>query len=1195
MDTATESPVLDKTPDKMSSECNSPPAFARLPDEIIQQILQLTDPNSFASLILLNSTWRRVSQQAHLYAHHLSRCPSYLANHGASIAASAKDEDLPKLRRLFAQEVKRNLFEAYLRPNTITIKLVSNSISSSSVPGGEGMQFSPSPRGHHLLAYNSSRIYVIDVRGSELVVKRELKILRRPVSTCILDDGTLLAVLSSDMQVELYDLTEHPPKRTQTLILDHTPRAIALSPCGSVLAAAYEGGIEVSSLRSNSISTERRAVKCDGVDSLAFSLDGTQLLGTTTLAQPPNTVVLTAPYYDPGADMGEDSISALWTTSILFPNSSRDCSHAVLLQESMSQEASWTITYDKSFETFRAVRIDDLRNGTTYFTGPIPQSSSQSTLLPCTLPAATYCGDLVSAGFEGKDVWLYGIPEDLEAVLEAVPASSDPAGSGSGLNRRNSAPSARSSPRMQESGAARVPQWQILCDRNRNTFVAGRKVVELTGVSTLKWIAGHGKSSLQERLIVAARGIQPPKPITEEDGIDFVDGGRITILDFDYSVENGKNVDITIEVGTKQPEILEEEHRDIATEVAIVRRRTVAQRGGRSGVMRSTTLAARQAETLMRPAVPPLPGRDDDDDDDPLIPRRMTGLRTESQTATDEVLEEPSLEDVQEALDAPYAHASPRSAPTLRRAATAAAVNRRLHPSAATGGRIQYRRADGRAEHPHESDADNWVPPPPPYAKEDPGDLPAFLRHAAIPGVTADSAPSAPPSAPPMVARPAPQLPSSSTARPELPRINTSTNRGGTRSSASGSRAPHQRIASDSTNRERLRPGSLERPASNPTSQSTDFRGQIGRSSDERAYEASPVMMPSQPAQRPYSQQYTGSSSERRVYTSPQTASTSTPSSGSQHTPYSAATGSSGGSARPHPLQVSIPAPQRASHGGPGNQYGSSPVVGQVPNAQTWPRVLQPNQSASAGPTSFPQSAPAANVNNAERIAASLQPAPLPRQLMSVHRHQDSDPPRRASGSFQLPRVPVGRNANRDRARSIPMRGQQQHAPPAPDEPLIISTPKGVSGSFDPPSHGRSHSSASEPIIHAPVPRHPRPTPGSGPLRPTAERLETIYSTNNGQARHGQPLTVPPPPPAPPSQLTSASLRHHTSLSRRQSRARRSAAKNVQDAKKLGWTGRRKKKQKKEFDAASNAWTDVTWASTAFRDGQSKEKKCVIM
>ena len=280
--------------------------------------------------------------------------------------------------------------------------------------------------------------------------------MRRPAATFIKDDGSLLAVLLTDMQVDLYDLTVTPPRRTQTLILDHSPRAIAISPDGSVLAAAYEGGIEVSSLNPGALPTERRAVKCDGVDALAFSFDGTQILGTTSHSGQPSTVILTAPYYDPGSHNPDESISALWTTSILFPNTSRDCSHAVLLQNSSREEASWTFTFDRSFETFRAVRIDDLRNGTTYFTGPVPQSDSQAKFLPSTLPAASYHGELVSAGFQGKDIWVYGVPEDLDAVPDPATSSAEGSVGPDGLYRRNSS-------RTQEPPAGTiVPKWQVL-------------------------------------------------------------------------------------------------------------------------------------------------------------------------------------------------------------------------------------------------------------------------------------------------------------------------------------------------------------------------------------------------------------------------------------------------------------------------------------------------------------------------------------------------------------------------------------------------------------------------------------------------------------------------------------------------------------------------------------------------------------
>ncbi len=1073
-------------------------------------------------------------------------------------------------------------------------------------------------------------------------MKRELKILRRPASTCILDDGSLLAVLSSDMQVDLYDLNQSPPRRKQCLILDNPPRAIALSPCGSVLAAAYESGIEVSSVSPGALPSDRRSVKCDGVDSLAFSFDGTQLLGTTTNSQQPNTVILTAPYYDPGAQTPGDNISAMWTTSILFPNSSRDCSHAVLLQESSSVEAAWTFTYDRSFETFRAVRIDDLRNGTTYFTGPIPAANSPVPLLPCTLPAASYCGDLVSAGFEGRDVWLYGIPEDLEAVPENSVAISDVPTQNHGLHRRNSGLSVRSPSRPHDSDHGRVPQWQLLCDKYRNTFISGHKIAALDNVNTVKWVSGFGAHSSQERLIIAARGVMPGKPITEEDGIDFIDGGRITILDFDYGVQDGSHEDITIDVGTREPEILEEESRDLDAEVAIVRRRTVA-RSRRGGPMRSATTATHQVDHLLvaPPPVPNLPASED-----PLVPRLMPTARNASQLQHEEV-EDVSLEEAQEALDAPYVHASPRSGPILRRAATAAAVNRRRNPEMPVAGRVEYRRADGRAEHPHESDADNWVPPPPPYTKEvDPNDLPSFLKHTTIPGVSVGQPFGRPPSQSGQTA-----LPTPTSSRPELPRLQTSSPRGLQNRTSWSSYRPHLRMTSDSVSITRPATSGLE--AGRPVSSLSTHRGSSsGRQEDEEdIYDATP---PSSPrfAARPHC---AGQSSERP---SPQQAYTGGVSSATDYTP------ASSGSYRTvdEPIQGSAHANGSAqslsSLDGTilrrnDEQAGMNPSIRRLSNAQTWPRAPPP-QGFEALPflspmDGFPRSAPVRDMNNDELMAASFPPPPRPDQLASLHNRQDSNTPRRASGIFQSPlRRPGQDRASFRHSVAVPGLGPVPRTP-EPDQPLIISTPRGVSGAFDSPGQPGSHGSGygygysygygygnnygngnndnrTAPVLHAPVPVHPRPsTAASAILRPPVDRLEAIYG---GGAAIAPPNALPPPPPhpgtAPPpppptppetttSQLTVSALRHHTSLSRRQSRARRSAAKNILDAKMRGWTGRSKRNAKANPNPNPNGdgtrrrgedeagWTDVTWPAgggaptSGGGGGPRREKKCAVM
>ncbi|KAI1760381.1 hypothetical protein GGR53DRAFT_526210 [Hypoxylon sp. FL1150] len=1193
--TVDEKPItVDEKPTTVSVK-HASSAFHKLPDEIIEQILQLTDPDSFASLVLLNSKWRRISQQAHLYAHHLSRCESYAASNNTVPVPTQDGDNLPELRRLFAREIKRNLFEAYLRPKTTTIKLISNCIGSSSAPGGEGMQFSPSPRGHQLLAYNSSRIFVLDVREPTLAVKREFKILRRPAAACILDDGSLLAVLSTDMQIDLYDLNQVPPRRMRSLILDHAPRAIALSPCGSVLAAAYEGGIEVSSISPNALPTDRRAVKCDGVDSLAFSFDGTQLLGTTTTSYTPNTVILTAPYYDPGAQMSEESssVSSLWTTSILFPNTSRDCSHAVLLQESSSMEATWTFTYDRSFETFRAVRIDDLRNGTTYFTGPVPSTSSPGPLLPCTLPAANCQGDLVSAGFEGNDVWLYGVPEDLEAVPEAIhTAASDPNGPPS-LQRMNSGVSVRS-PRVQEANGARVPQWQILCDKLRNNFVSGRKITQMTGVNMVKWVSEFGDTSFEERLVVAARGVMPPKLVTEEDGIDFVDGGRITLLDFNYSPDDGDEEEITIEVGTNEAEVLEEEHRDIDTEVAIVRRRTVAQqRGNRNSMMLPTATSSRQVDALLRPSTSYT-----EDMDDPLVPRPMATARRGSLAAALNAVEDVSLEEAQEALDAPYAHANPRSQTTLRRAATAAAVNRQRNPRPATAGPVEYRRADGRAEHPHESDADNWVPPPPPYTKEDPGDLPAFLRHSAVPGAgTALSNADATPPVPPLPSfitpvSPMPTIPplprttsGSSSGRPELPRLQTSPLQERTSRMSWNPSGPRHRAMSSSTSI--IRSAAPFANYSHRPMSSQSFRRDsrsLYNYDDDDIYDVSPVGTPSRATSSHVSQgpAVSDGTPERP---SPNQLSTGAQTSATEYTPASSQPHPAVGESRPssthpHPSNFATPSPMANVSRWDDGQSGPSPVVGRMPNARTWPRAPPISDATSlAALSGYPRTAPATHQNNNDIIAASLPPAPHPDQLARLHSRQDSaGAPRPASGSFQFPRVPVGsRNGQPRDSRRYSAIPEAQAPAPVPDQPLIISTPIGVSGAFDAPNQLDARRQPAEPVLHAPVPRHPRPISGANLLRPMVERLETISSVGE---------QVLPGPPS--SQLTSASLRHHTSLNRRQSRARRGALKNIRDAKARGWMGKRNKKKKDE------TWTDVSWAEAAQRP-QPKDKKCVVM
>ena len=644
------------------------------------------------------------------------------------------------MKRRFAQEIKRNLFEAYLQPKRITVNLVSTTTSSSAAyPGGEAFDFSFSPSGHWTLALSSSRIYVLDTASSNISVQRELKVLRRPVAATILDDGSTLVVLSSDHQVNVYDLADQKTKHVRSISLDNSPHAIALTPKGEVLAAAFQGGVELHSLAPNASELDRRTVKCDRVDALTFSSDGTILLGTTRSSRNPNTVILTAPYYtEDNQELPEsDQISHIWTSQIIFPNSSRDCSNTALLSNRSDGDANWTFTFDRVFESFRAVRTDDLRNGTTYFTGPKrprrPESvQPKKTLTPCTLPAPSHCGDLVAAGFLGKDIWLYGVPEGLD--IPTISQTDDPNSNSSGPSTPASAPRspATSYTRGEAAELKALPKWQVLVDKYRNVFAKGRRVTEIPGATALCWVDQHqqyNSYSVRERLIVAAPGGISVDSELDQNGLASVDGGRLIILDFDLMPENGEACEVTYEVGNAVPELLEEERVDLDTEVELARRRT------RKEARPVSTVVDALASTSSIPPLPPtanaIANMNAASRPEPATQPAL-GVNRESIAPS----ESPglSLEEASQVFDRPYSHTQPRSRTSLYRSATAVAANRERNPPRIVNeATVVYRRPDGRGELPHESDADNWVPPPPPYAPKADIPLPEHLQRSIMP------------------------------------------------------------------------------------------------------------------------------------------------------------------------------------------------------------------------------------------------------------------------------------------------------------------------------------------------------------------------------------------------------------------------------------------------------------------------------
>ncbi|KAI9816723.1 MAG: hypothetical protein M1832_005012 [Thelocarpon impressellum] len=716
---------------------NKSSAFERLPVEIIEQVLYDADVSSFASLLMVNRDWHRAAQSAHLYAHQLSRCPSYALSNSV-IPGPFQETDLPRLRRRFEAELRRNLFDAYLRPRETVIKVVSDSANSyASFPGGEAFRFSFSPSGRFVLAFGSCRIYILDVSTPTPSVTRELKVLRRPVSIDILDDGSKLAVLSSDHQVNIYDLRGRGVRLLRSVPLDNPPRSIVLSPGGSVLAAAYDGGIEVYSLAEQALPTDRRSVKCNTVDALSFSSDGTLLIGTTLQNAIPNTVTLFAPYQNEGEREVPVSelLSQMWTTQILFPNASRACSHSTLLPHRVDGEMSWIFTYDTTLETFRVVRLEDLRSGEQHFTGPTT-CAKLSPALSKSLPAASPSGELVAVGFAGQQVWLFGVPEDLGRATDPFLVTGFIGNSGTWIPNSTYPSNAHdtSRPPMPGSTGSGIgpgtvsPNLQGPRSVSHHRSMPGYNIGTVEGMTALRWLrATDGAQGRADRLVVVAPGGVDGGGIGgEAEAVEAIDGGRIVVFDFERGARDGKRSEITVEVGEGEAELLEEETREMDVEVALVRQRTVVQRSGALGGPPRPSLSRAATFDSIETLSAPVQAR--------RYPGPATSEAARRSHAAFPVIEDGlSLEEVQEAYDGPYSHTNPRSRTTLHRAATAAATSVRSGPRALATQASGVPSHFTRRQVPHESDADNWVPPPPPYQADADAPLPEHLRATLLP------------------------------------------------------------------------------------------------------------------------------------------------------------------------------------------------------------------------------------------------------------------------------------------------------------------------------------------------------------------------------------------------------------------------------------------------------------------------------
>ncbi len=147
---------------------------------------------------------------------------------------------------------------------------------------------------------------------------------------------------------------------------------------------------------------------------------------------------------------------------------------------------------------------------------------------------------------------------------------------------------------------------------------------------------------------------------------------------------------------------------------------------------------------------------------------------------------------------------------------------------------------------------------------------------------------------------------------------------------------------------------------------------------------------------------------------------------------------------RPPTLDLQIPSPGLGTMPIVASS-ADSPQVRRLSNANTWPTVPNPHAAATTVPAGYPYSAPPTNIRADEFNTRRYPPQANSAQLANLQVRQPDEAPRRFSGGFHVPRVPVGSRTGEEfvnrRSQQRPLSQQQQqqqhpeHSAPAQVQP----------------------------------------------------------------------------------------------------------------------------------------------------------------
>lgn len=529
------------------------------------------------------------------------------------------------------------------RPRIHIIKLVSNvATASAGFPTGEAFGFSISPGGRRIAAFNSSRLYVLQTNALPVGISQDFALKRRPLAVELIDEGNAMAVLADDHTVNVYALGLHL-KRTRTIKLDFPSTCIALAPTGGLLAAAYEGGVEIFSLAPDALPTDRRAVRSIKMDRLCFSDDGSTLLGTTTRINVASTVVVQVPVFPslPNGMPTHEELKEAWCSELLHPENIRNSSHATFMREERKTCNERLFAWNGLEDTFGILNVSDLHYGNIDF--PVVISPPLSTcgglgaaIHSC--PAIDEHGDTVAMIVNDRTIRLYIVPHKVDG-----------------------------------DEATSVEAHSIDHELDEGYGCPFSEVRWVYSSSSLP-APMDNQAQVKGRLIVTSPGGVTEGGISEES-VEDIEGGRIILFDFDPQFAGQPGQTFTLTLGKSPPQMLEEEQVNVADQVALVRRRTVNQSKG-GGLSQRPAALGRAATTYgrrdLRSASPAFSNAGSHRNRTSML--SIGSMQSDAARSLPDLVESNEQADV--VLEEPYVQGAPRSQASLQRAASNAQRHR---------------------------------------------------------------------------------------------------------------------------------------------------------------------------------------------------------------------------------------------------------------------------------------------------------------------------------------------------------------------------------------------------------------------------------------------------------------------------------------------------------------------------------------